>query len=123
MRKPLATRWSEEAIKSIKATPREPNPRERSPRLAIIEAHAEERKVVVEVGGEGRELPELIAEEKDFRPRDFKITKGILERYGFYEGCPGCMQAMMGERVTGHTPACGRDSRERCRETMKAGKG
>ena len=99
-RKPEVNRWSEKALKEIQATPREPNPRDLSQKAANSERDTEGAKVVVEVKGDGSELADTKEERKTCKPKSFRITKEILEMYGFDENCYGCMRTMVGETVS-----------------------
>ena len=83
-RKPLQDRWNAEEILKICATPRKPNPRDpkqedtRCERMTEGLQEAEEHHKI-EIGGEEKDLPDDQADEKMMIPRDFRITKGILE--------------------------------------------
>ena len=54
----------------------------------------------------------------DYRPRRAKLTKDVVERYGFTAGCPKCRsweQGEVGSTTIGHSAKC----RERLEDLMK----
>ena len=54
----------------------------------------------------------------DYRPRRAKLTKDVVERYGFMAGCPKCRSLERGEAgntTIGHSAKC----RERLEDLMK----
>ena len=110
-RRPVDARWSAEHIVAIKATPRIPNPREpgehklkteRDPQIKRMDPE----KVIV---------PPEVQPPREFRRRDFRITKLLLERYGFSADCKGCEGMLDGKRGHMHTKEC-RDRIETARE-------
>ena len=111
-RKPYNVRWQDEATRDIKVTPRMPNHGDK-------EVKHKEDEVKVDIGGEGKDLPQVPVEEANFKARDFKITKVLLGEYGYTQGCLGCDQAQNGRRVTGHSKACRARLEVRCKKMMK----
>ena len=105
-RKPITERWSANAVEAIKTTPRHPNPRDEDQR----DIRTEEATMVIDVGGDGAQVPEADTEELDKQLRDFKITKVLLEKFGYTDLCPGCEGSILGKRRT-HT--------KKCRETLE----
>ena len=111
-RRPADSRWSAELVAGIKATPRAPNPREpgeqrlrteRDPKIVKLE----KEKVVA---------PPEVQAPREFKRRDFRITKLLLERYGFTGGCPGCQGMLDGKRGHVHSKEC----RDRIEIAMEA---
>ena len=43
---------------------------------------------------------------QEFKFREFKITKGILEKFGFSDNCKGCEAAASGTDARRHTDEC-----------------
>ena len=103
-RKPFDLRWDNEAIRKIRATPRILNVRTATQDKAKDEPN--EVPLKVEVGGDGKELIPAEAEEAAAKVQDFKITRALLERHGYSEGCVGCDQSEAGKRVSGHSKDC-----------------
>ena len=94
-------RWSEEAIKAVRATPRHPNPKD--------ESQAGPRSVRDTLGTDNEAkfemLPEVPVTEPVIGKRDFKITKNIITKFGMTIDCPGCQANAVGHRRA-HTPSC-----------------
>ena len=106
-RKPLEDRWDADAVREVKATPYKPNPKDQS-QAEVHDAsrgQGDEVLPVIEVRGDGTQLEEAEVEEREVRRRDFKITKRILEKYGYDPDCPGCTGALTGKRRE-HTLKC-----------------
>ena len=101
-------RWRQDKIEEISATPQTPNPANNSQRgvKSEREMSMEEGKEREELRGYGEDLPENVVQERVCIPRNFKITKQILEKYGYTEGCSGCRQSQSGEKVVGHSKDC-----------------
>ena len=101
-RKPYDDRWSSDAIAEVRATPRVPDPTDKTQRG--VKSQEDPMKVIVE--GEGKDLPQTLTEEVEAKTRDFKITKNLLEKHGYTDTCLGCDQAKSGKRVTSHSKDC-----------------
>ena len=55
---------------------------------------------------EGRRLEDSRTGSQVFKFREFKITKGILEKFGFSDNCNGCEAAASGANARRHTDDC-----------------
>ena len=81
----LEERWSPDAVRAVRALPRRPGPgqTEPAPRLLVEQPSGKE------ASGANLEQPE--AEERRAAPRELKIDQRLLDKYGYTEGCPGCI--------------------------------
>ena len=93
LRRPMSDRWSVEALKTICSTPRRPNPADFTQRKTLPERQTKTIKVEIEENGEDIKMPE--AREKEFKCREFRITKSILDVCGYTERCKGCDAAII----------------------------
>ena len=95
-------RWSPDAIRAVRALPRRPGPgqTEPAPRLLVEEPGGEE------ASGANLEQPE--PEERRVDPRELRIDQRLLDKFGYTEGCPGCIykQLKMSSGVRVHSTAC-----------------
>ena len=105
-------RWNSDAIEHINATVKTPVPKIKE----ITEPAAGETSVVyADVEGDGTQIPEDDHISEDKTVRDFKITRQVLQKYGYSDHCVGCDAALYGKK-RGHTTMC----RKRLEEAMKA---
>ena len=111
-RRPMEERWSGEAISKIVASPRAPNPKDKSQAEPMPERLT---KGADPGGGSGVELPDAKTFDAEEKVRDFKITKSLIEKFGGTENCKGCEGHVMGSRRA-HSEAC----RARFENAMKA---
>ncbi len=91
-------RWDKEAIKAMIGTPQQPDPTKPGSRIPIrVSFDTEQREEPVP-----SELP------KNEAPvRRNRMTPGVLEKYGYTEGCPGCKCKRAGlEESKNHTEGC-----------------
>ena len=103
-------RWNSDAIEHINATVKTPKIKE------IAEPAAGETSVVyADVEGDGTQIPEDDHVSEDKAVRDFKITRQVLQKYGYSDYCVGC-DAVLYRKKRGHTTMC----RKRLEEAMKA---
>ena len=105
LRRPKSDRWDADAIRKIKATPRSPNPVDKPASSSQRENHTRSK---MEVGEDGTTLADAVNKEDVFRFRDFKITKGILNKYGHTSGCKGCEASECGGNPRAHSDLCRR---------------
>ena len=95
-------RWSPDAVRAVRALPRRPGPgqTEPAPRRLVEEQSGKE------ASGANLEQPE--PEDRRAVPRELKIDQRLLDKYGYTEGCPGCiykqLKSSTGVRV--HSTAC-----------------
>jgi len=61
---------------------------------------------VIEVDGDGTDIPDRLARLPEFRHREFKITKAILEKYGHTPDCKGCEAVRNGTDARRHSDEC-----------------
>ena len=105
-------RWKSDAIEHINATVKTTVPKIKE----IAEPAAGETPVVhADVEGDGKQIPEDDHISEDKTVRDFKITRQVLQKYGYSDHCVGCDEALHGKK-RGHTSMC----RKRLEEAMKA---
>ena len=117
-RKPQEDRWDSQAIESIKATPRCPNPKDASQGRAESQRDtkgAGEEQLAEEVKGEGNDLPPTEHMDKEAVPREFRITNDMVNKYGFTVGCRGCEHIRDGRWRTGHSVHCRKRIEDRIR--------
>ena len=79
LRRAASDRWNPEAIKAIKATPRTPNPKNCD--RASIHADRDLRGRQIKIDEDGANIAMDYGKDKRARVREFKITKGILEKF------------------------------------------
>ena len=97
-----------EAVLTMRATPRIPWPRE-DPELRL-EGDREERLEVVRIARPGHQ-------DAHGAPRELRIHARLLGKYGFTDGCSGCMHRQLGLGTRrAHSNAC----RKRIYELMAA---
>ena len=96
LRRPASDRWNVDAVKAMQACPRVPQAKVMPERLA--------KKIEVE--GNGSEIQEQVCRFQEFKFREFKITKGILEKFGLSDICTGCGAAASGTDARRHTDDC-----------------
>ena len=91
-------RWDAKIVARIQSTPRVPNVRDLKQKAPRAERDTEN----MSLGGDGTKLekPPSAVDSREELPRDFKITKGILDTYGFTDGCPACQ--LRGKGLPGH---------------------
>ena len=75
-----------DAVKAMQASLRVPNPEN----LRQAEVMPERMTKKIEVEGDGSKIQEQVRRFQEFKFREFKITKGIREKYGFPDNCKGC---------------------------------
>ena len=95
-RRPASDRWNVDAVKAMQACPRVPQAKVMPERLA--------KKIEVE--GNGSEIQEQVCRFQEFKFLEFKITKGILEKFGLSNICKGCEAAASGTDARRHTDDC-----------------
>ena len=83
-------RWSSDAIFNVRSKPRRPNPDDDSaePRAQNAQVDSEAR-----ICGEGLGRPETADGTKV--PRELKINTRLMEKFGFTNGCPGCIHKQL----------------------------
>ena len=111
LRRPLSDRWNVDAVKAIEASPRVPNPKDLNQDRVLPERLTK----VIEVEETGMDIPQAADKIPEFKFREFKITKAILERFGYTPGCKGCAAAMAGTDARRHADEC----RSRIEEAIK----
>ena len=78
-------RWSPDAVRAVRALPRRPGAGQTdpAPRLLVEETDGG--------GASGANLDQLEPEEQRAVPRELKINQRLLDKFGYTEGCPGCI--------------------------------
>ena len=113
LRRATSDRWNPEAIKAIRATPRTPNPENPDQERAHPERDTRTRKI--EINEEGADIPMDYGNHKPAKAREFKITKGILDKFGLTARCKGCEATIIGAGARMHSDEC----RRRLEEAIK----
>ena len=103
-------RWKAEVVLAIRATPNVPNPKNLDQRDVLPARDVQRREDAVD----GQDLPE--APVRAGERRDFRITDGILAKYGYTDGCDGCRRKRAGLRHQQHSAEC----RQRLEKAMIA---
>ena len=83
-------RWCSDAIFNVRSKPRKPNPDDDS---AEPKAQDAQKDSETRVGGEGLERPETADGIKI--PRELQINTRLMEKFGFTNGCPGCIHKQL----------------------------
>ncbi len=52
------------------------------------------------------EMPELAAKDEERAPRRVCITRAMLDKYGYTDGCPGCTVSAIGGTGVVHNEEC-----------------
>ena len=112
-RRPQDCRWEANKVSEMKATPRHPNPKDEQD--GDIKAKLDVKVEVKEIVPELRLPKPETAEPREAKRRNFRITKKLLEKYGYSAGCPGCEAALDGRRAREHSDLC----RSRLEESME----
>ncbi len=112
-RVPVESRWDPERALLIRATPRCPAPASRNPEKLESKVADE---IEVDTRGAARDVdhekPDDVAEDPVPREahqdvRDFRITKQLLDKYGFTDDCAGCVHKALGhEDHRPHSQQC-----------------
>ena len=102
LRRPASDRWNVDAVKAIQASPRVPNPEN----LRQAKVMPERLTKKIEVEGDGSKIQEQVRRFQEFKFREFKITKCILEKFGLSDNCKGCDAAASGTDARRHTDDC-----------------
>ena len=91
-----------DAVKAMQASPRVPNPEN----LHQAKVMPERLTKKTEVEGDGSKIQEQVRRFQEFKFREFKITKGILEKFGFSDICKDCEAASSGTDAKRHADDC-----------------
>ena len=102
LRRPASDRWNVDAVKAMQASPRVPNPENLRQAEVMLECLTKK----IEVEGDGSKIQEEVRRFQEFKFRELKITKGILEKFGFSDNCKGCEAAASGTDGRRHTDDC-----------------
>ena len=113
-RRPQDCRWEASKVCEIKVPPRHPNPKDLDDQSMKTEREPEPKPKIKEPFEEKIPPPE-VQPPREIRRRNFRITKKILEKYGYAAGCPGCEAMMDGTRAREHNREC----RDRFEQAME----
>ena len=120
-RVPVESRWDPERALLVKATPRCPAPSSKNPERIEsrvtddVDAKVEDAKQDGQREKPDVDLPGPEPREGNHGYRDFRITKQLLEKYGYTDGCTGCVHKACGlDDHRPHDPQC----RQRLSEAM-----
>jgi hypothetical protein len=100
---PVESRWNREAILAITATPRAPNPGDpdddniNPPAETAAREPAEPEEGVVQ---------DDVLVQSEGAPRELKISKKALDKYGRTPGCGACTASLTGKVNRPHTAEC-----------------
>ena len=101
-RQEVHSMWDSGLLKEMKGTPRQPNP------------NREGCNIQTQINFDpeiGEEQQQTQASRKEFDIRRMRITKALLSKYGYTEGCEGCRYKTAGL-------SDGRNHTERCRSRI-----
>ena len=124
-RTPEPARWNDQAVLDIKATPRHPDPnnKERQELDAPVDGDPEGKRDAQDRAEGRKRIPKeepIISMDvdttgpPDSAVREMRITKRVLEKFGYTQGCVGCTAVQQGSDKRLHTEAC----RQRIYEDM-----
>ena len=102
VRRPVSDRWNVDAVKAMQASARVPNPEN----LRQASVMPERLTTKLEVARCGSKIHEQVRRFEELKFREFKITKGILEKFGLSDNCKGCQAAASGTHARRHTDDC-----------------
>ena len=102
VRRPASDRWNVDAVKALQASPRVSNPEN----LRQAKVMPERLTKKIEVEGDCSKIQEQFRRFQEFKFREFKITKCILEKFGLWDTCKGCEAAASGTDARRHTDDC-----------------
>ena len=102
VRRPVSDRWNVDALKAMQASPRVPN----TENLRQAKVMPERLTKKIEVERDGSKIQEQVRRCQELKFREFKITKGILEKFGLSDNCKGCEAAASGTDARRHTDDC-----------------
>ena len=97
--RPASDKWN---VKAMRASLRVPNRQN----LRQVTVKPERLTKKIEVEGDGSEIQEQVRRFQEFKFREFKLTKGILEKFGLSDNCKGCEAAASGTGARRHTGDC-----------------
>ena len=111
-RLPEQLRWNQAAIEAIRATPRHPDPD--NVKITEIRPATEEDVAGPEVVDEVQEVLDPLADDTQAVPRagrgadtrELKITKRLLNKFGYSDNCAGCFHSRQNLPQRAHTPEC-----------------
>ena len=102
-RRTAVTRWDADKVAEIRASPRYPNPKDLADQDVKTESKLEAK--VKKPLDEKIPVPE-VQQPRDRKRRNFRISKKVLEKYGYAAGCPGCEAMMDGTKAKEHLREC-----------------
>ena len=102
IRTTASDRWNVDAVKAMQASLRVPNPEN----LRQVKVTPERLTKKLDVEGDGSKIQEQVRRLQEFKFRDFKITQGILEKFGLSDNCKSCEAAASGTDARRHTEDC-----------------
>ena len=112
-RVPMQSRWNYDYISKITATPRCPDPR-KAEKQDIEATHDEDvgpdgpiEKQTEPEAGEKVDGRSIQTSDHVRNPRELRITKRLLEKYGYSDDCPSCNSHQLGlDSHRKHSEAC-----------------
>ena len=102
LRRPASDRWNVDAVKAIQASPCVPNPGNKHQEKVMPERLTKK----IEIEEDGTKIPEHESQPREFKYREFKITRGILDKFGYSEDCKGCAAAAAEKDHRRHSDEC-----------------
>ena len=109
-------KWNVCAKKAMQASLRVPNPEN----LRQAKVMPERLTKKIEVEGSGSKIQEQVRRLQNFKLCEFKITKGILEKFGLSDNCKGC-EAAASQSDARHTHDCRQKLEQLIRGESEAG--
>ena len=89
-------------MKAMQASPQVPNPE----KLRQAKVMSESLMKKIEVEGDGSKIEEQVSKFQEFKFREFRITKGTIEKFGHSDNCQGCEAAASGTDAMRHIDDC-----------------
>ena len=108
-RAPAQLRWTQKPILEMKATPRRPDPSSKAPEIKPMLDEEQMAPAAQPKAEEFREVPR-VTEPRDLDTRELRLTRRLLEKFGYAPDCEGCIAAQ------GDLPR--RNHRASCQERM-----
>ena len=110
LRRAASDRWNPEAIKAVKATPRTPKTKDRDPDRSQPERQRRTSKI--ELDGDVVDITMDHGTDERARVRNFKIMKGILDKFGFSSNCTAFDASLNGAGARMHSDVRGKRPEE-----------
>lgn len=112
LRRLEAERWNLEQVPAAQATPSNLNPSEPGQEITILKPADDDIK-------SGKDLPPTPARSDDVKRRGFKVTRSLLEAFGYTPACIGCQAAGDWSSKQTHSVYCRTRMAEQFRQSIE----